>query len=272
MTTQTQPAAPAPYRTPAAVRLALYVLFGVLGVFFVFMGTTAVLDQAAHKTTTQVDTYAGIDALVIDDASDVQLTSAPAGGELRVRAEVTEGLRSPDRDVEQASGTLRLSSSCGFLFGGDNCNVDYEIAVPAGTAVRVDATAGDVRANDLRSTVPVELESSAGDVSVTDVTAPELRLSSSAGDVEAAGVRAGRVTAESSAGDVSLSLRSPPARVDAESSAGDVELILPDEAYRVDASSSAGDVDTRRVDTDPDSGRVIRVRSSAGDVVVEARR
>jgi DUF4097 and DUF4098 domain-containing protein YvlB len=136
----------------------------------------------------------------------------------------------------------------------------------------VDATSGDVRAEDLTSTVPLELESSAGDVSLTDVTAPELVLSSSAGDVEATGVRAERVSAESSAGDVTLSLRSAPMRVDADSSAGDVEVVVPDEVYRVDASSSAGDVDSRRVRNDPASNRVIRARSSAGDVTIEARR
>jgi hypothetical protein len=272
MTTQTQPAAPAPYRTPAAVRLALYVLFGLAGVFFVVIGTTSLLDLAARKTTVEVTRYTGVDTLVVDEASDVTLTSTPAAGELQVRARVTEGLRTPDRDVEQRGGTLRLSSSCGFLFGDSNCNVDYEIAVPAGTAVRVDATSGDVRAEDLTSTVPLELESSAGDVSLTDVTAPELVLSSSAGDVDATGVRAERVSAESSAGDVTLSLRSAPMRVDADSSAGDVEVVVPDEVYRVDASSSAGDVDSRRVRNDPASNRVIRARSSAGDVTIEARR
>jgi Putative adhesin len=272
MTTQTQPVAPAPYRTPAAVRLALYVLFGLGGLFLVFNGAVSLLDQAARKTTVQVTSYSGVRALVVDDAGDVRLTSAPAGGELRVRARVTAGLRSPDRDVEQSDGTLRLSSSCQFLLGGDNCGVEYEIALPPGTNVRVDATAGDVRAEDLRSTVPVELESSAGDVTAVDVIAPELRLSSSAGDVEATGVRAERVTAESSAGDVTMSLRDAPRSVDADSSAGDVEVVVPDQPYQVDASSSAGDVDTRRVDTDPDSNRVIRVRSSAGDVTVEARR
>ena len=155
MTTDVHRPAPAPYRTPAAVRLALYALFALLGLFLVGLGAISLLDQAARKTTVQVDTYTGIDALVIDDASDVRLTSAPAGGQLRVRARVTEGLRSPERDVERSSGTLRLSSSCGFLFGDSNCNVDYDIAVPAGTAVSVDASAGDVRAEDLTSTVPV---------------------------------------------------------------------------------------------------------------------
>jgi hypothetical protein len=163
MTTETHPAAPAPYRTPASVRMALYVLFGLSGVFLVVSGTTSLLDQAARRTTTEVTSYTGIDTLVVDEASEVTLTSAPAGGRLLVRARVTEGLRSPDRDTDQDGGTLMLSSSCGFLFG-DNCNVDYEIAVPPGTAVRVDASSGDVRAEDLRSTVPVELESSAGDV------------------------------------------------------------------------------------------------------------
>jgi Putative adhesin len=269
MTTQTHPA---PYRTPAPVRLALYVLFGLSGVFLVVIGASSLLDQAARKTTTEVTGYTGVNTLVVDEASDVTLTSAPAGGRLEVRARVTEGLLTPDRNVEQSGGTLILSSSCGFLFGDSNCSVDYRIAVPPDTAVRVDATGGDIKAEDLRSTVPFDLESSSGDVSLTDVTAPELFLSSSAGDVDAADIRADRVVAESSAGDVSLSLRSAPTRVDADSSAGDVEIVVPDEPYRVDADSSAGDVDTRRVDTDPDSERVIRARSSAGDVTVEARR
>jgi hypothetical protein len=268
MSTETQPTAP--YRTPREVRVALYALFALTGVVLVVVGAMSLLDLAARKTTVDVQTYRGVDALVIDDASDVRLTSAPAGDELRVRARVTEGLGTPDRDAERRDGTLILSSSCGFFFG--NCDVDYEIAVPAGTAVRVDATAGDVHAEDLTSRVPVELESSAGDVTAVDVSAPELRLSSSAGDVEARDIRAERVSAESSAGDVVLSLRTPPRRVDADSSAGDVEIVLPDEVYRVDASTSAGDVDNREVRTDPASPRVVHARSSAGDVLVEARR
>ena len=108
---------------------------------------------------------------MIDDAGDVRLTSAPAGEEMRVRAKVTEGLQTPERGAQLRGGTLELtSSSCGFFVGG-NCHVEYEVAVPAGTAVRVDATAGDIHAEDLRSTVPVELESSAGDVDARSTSA-----------------------------------------------------------------------------------------------------
>ena len=271
MATDVHPAAPAPYRTPAAVRIALYALFALTGVALVAGGALSLLDLAARKTTVDVRTYGGVDTLLVDDAGDVRLTSAPAGEDLRVRANVTEGLQTPERAAQLRGGTLELSSSCGFFIAG-SCHVEYEIAVPAGTAVRVDSTAGDIHAEDLTSTVPVELESSAGDVTAVDVSAPRLTLSSSAGDVEARGVRAERVTAESSAGDVALSLRDVPRRVDADSSAGDVEIVLPDAVYRLDARSSAGDVDNRHVRTDPDSPRVVNARSSAGDVTVEARR
>jgi Toastrack DUF4097 len=263
---------PRPYRTPRAVRRALFVLAALVGLLMVAVTTESLLDLAARKTTESVRTYDGVRALDISDASDVRLTSAPAGTPLQIRARVTEGLRSPDRDVRRRSdSTLELTSSCPVLFGG-SCDVDYEIAVPAGTAVRVDANGGDVVAEDLVSTLPVRLESSGGDITAVDVTAPVLNLSSSAGDVDASGISAGTVTAESSAGDVSLSLLAPPDRVDADSSAGDVELVLPDETYRVDASTSAGDVDDRNVRTDPDSPRIVHARSSAGDIRIEARR
>jgi hypothetical protein len=271
VTTETPPA-PAPYRTPVAIRRALFVLAGLLGLFLVASGTKELLDLAARHTTEQVRTYTGIRALDIDDASDVRLTSAPVGSPLQVRTRVTEGLASPDRDARRrADGTLELSSSCSWLFG-DSCSVDYEIAVPAGTAVRADASGGDVVAEDLVSTLPVELDSSGGDITVIDVTTPELRVSSSGGDVDASGARADIADATSSGGDVSLSLRTAPDRLDAVSSGGDVELVLPDETYRVDANASGGDVNDQDVRTDPSSPRIIRARSSGGDVRIEARR
>lgn len=263
--------APAPYRTPAPVRRALLAVAAALGLFLVAVSTISLLDLAASHTTEELRSYTGVRALDIDDASDVRLTSAPAGSAMEVRAQVTSGLRSPRTDVRRREdGTLELSASCPSLFGG-RCEVDYEIAVPAGTAVRVDASAGDVTAEDLTSPVPVELGSSAGDITVIDVSTPELRVESSAGDLDASGVRARAVHADSSAGDVSLSLRTAPERVDIESSAGDVDLVLPDETYRIDASASAGDVDDRQVRNDPASRRVVRVRSSAGDIRIEAR-
>ena len=144
--------------------------------------------------------------------------------------------------------------------------------VPAGTEVRARTGAGDVEARALRSTAPVVLHSSAGDVDVRGAAAPSLRLTSSAGDVTAEGVRAAHVRAHSSAGDVELALLQPADRLDASSSAGDVELAVPDAIYRLDARSSAGDVRRDDVRTDPASRRTLHAESSAGDVEIRVIR
>ncbi len=259
-------------RTPLPLRRALLAVAGVAALVMVAVTTISLLDLASRHTTTERASYDGVRALVIDDASDVRLSSAPRGAPLDVVARVTEGLSKPERSGQrEADGTLRLSSSCSGLFGGQ-CDVDYEIQVPSGTLVRAKAAGGDIVAEGLVSGRPIELESSAGDVTVSDVSAPVVRLSSSAGDVAARGLSAGQVEADSSAGDVAVALAIPAERLLASSSAGDVDVSVPDAVYRVDANSSAGDVESGDIRTDPDAPRAIAARSSAGDVRVAARR
>jgi len=269
---QQSPDRPKPYRTPLSVRRALLVIGGIVAVLMVAQTTVSLLDLASRHTTTDVRTFEGVTALVIDDSSDVSLTSAPAGSPLEVHARVTEGLRSPERRVTQNDdGQLRLSSSCPIFFGG-TCTVDYEIRVPAGTAIRAETSAGDIEAIGLRSAQPVELDTSAGDITVADVEAPTLDLSSSAGDVSASGVNVPDVHADTAAGDVDLSLIRPAERVEANTSAGDVVIVVPDALYRVRTESSAGDVDTEAVRTSPDASRTIRAVTSAGDILIGTRR
>jgi len=270
MTAFTQPA-PA-RRTPLPVRRVLLAVAALLALFLVATGAYNLLDVASRHTTTQQASYGNVRELVVDDASDVRLTGAPAGAPLQVVTHITEGLREPGRSAERtAAGGLRLSSGCPGFFGGQ-CSVDYEIRVPAGTVVNVEASEGDVVAEDLTTTEPLVLHTSAGDVRATDVTAPSIVLSSSAGDVRARGLSGERIEADSSAGDVVASLKTPAERLLAHSSAGDVELLVPNAVYRVEASSSAGEADASNVRTDPDAPRAITAHSSAGDVLIAARR
>lgn len=266
------PAAPPPYRTPPALRRMLAVLAGVVALTMVVFGTVALLDLAARQTTTERASYDGVRVLEVYGSGDVRITGAPAGSPVRVVLRVTEGLRSPERRAERSGGgTLQLSSSCP-TFMTSQCAVRYDVSVPPDVQVRADSGAGDVVAEDLVSDQGISLDTSAGDVSATGLSAPSVRLHSSAGDVVARGLDAARVQATSSAGDVRVSLPEPPLDLDADSSAGDVELVVPDALYRLDADSSAGDVDTRDVRVDPDARHAIRARSSAGDVRVDVRR
>ena len=269
MTTFTQ-AAPA-QRTPPAIRRALLAIAALIALALVVSGSYTLLDLAARHTSTERAMFDGVRALVIEDASDVRITSAPADAPVTVLARITEGLRGPSSSAQRAAdGTLRLSASCPVLLSGQ-CGVDYEIRVPSGTLVRAESHSGDVSVENLVASEPVELHSSAGDVSAIDVSAPSIELSSSAGDVEGRGLDADRIRAESSAGDVALALRTPAMSLVADSSAGDVEVFVPDAVYDLAASSSAGDVDAR-VPSDPDSPRKLTAHSSAGDVRVAARR
>jgi hypothetical protein len=260
------------YRTPRPLRRALVALAALVALFMVAQGTISLLDLAARHTSTETTSYRDVSRLVIDDSSDVRLTSAPAGSPLEVNARVTEGLSSPTRDAEQgADGELRLSSSCPIFFSG-SCGVDYDVRVPAGTAIRVETSAGDVTAEDLSSDQPVTLSTSAGDVDVLGVTAPSLRIDTSAGDIDARGIRSRDVRADTSAGDVRLSLEAPLERVETSTSAGDVNLVVPDVAYDVHTETSAGDTDTSGLQTSRSAAASISAVTSAGDIRIEPRR
>jgi Putative adhesin len=268
MSAATEPA-PA-FRTPAAVRRALFLVGALLALFLVIVGAYNLIDVASRHTKTERASYDGVRSLTIEDASDVRMLGVPAGAALAVETRITEGLRTPETSVEHGpGGELMLSSSCGGILGGE-CSVDYTINVPAGTVLRVDADAGDVVAERIETTEPLVLDTSAGDIEAFDVKAPSIELSSSAGDVKASGLSAERIELHSSAGDVEASIATPPQRLRAESSAGDVELLVPDVTYDLSASSSAGDVDAR-VASDPDSNRELTAHSSAGDVRVAVR-
>jgi hypothetical protein len=264
--------APAPYRTPRALRTALLVAAAVIALLFVFWGAISLLQVATRHTTTEVRTYDDVTALVVDDESDIRITSAPAGAPLVVRARMTESLVTPERHARRGDdGSLIISSSCSPALFSGFCSVDYDIAVPAGTAIRADTSAGDVTLDDVRSTVPTELHSSAGDITVMGATTPALRLSTDAGDIRASGVRADVVEADTAAGDIDASLQGVARRIDVRSSAGDIGMVVPDVTYRLETRTSAGDIDDQDVRTAPDAPRRIRATTSAGDIRIETR-
>ena len=245
----------------------LFLLASLLVAAAIVASAFSVLNAGARITEGRLETYAGVERIRMDPgAGDVRIAGADVG-EVEVRLRITSGLASPDVSARVAGGTLELQDACpAVVFGA--CSVDYELRVPRGTQVAVDASAGDVEAADL--TAGVDLESSAGEVVARRVGGAQVRLASSAGDVTGEDLTARSVDATSSAGEVALDLARPPERVLADSSAGDVRVLLPGGTYAVDAETSAGDEDVA-VAQDPDSEATIRVRSSAGDVTVARR-
>ncbi|WP_027941422.1 DUF4097 family beta strand repeat-containing protein [Amycolatopsis taiwanensis] len=78
-------------------------------------------------------------------------------------------------DAFTVDGDELVLSDCGH-----NCSVDFEVTVPAGTAVTGELTSGDVR---LRNTGPVDVSATSGDVDVSLRTAQDIRVRVTSGDV-----------------------------------------------------------------------------------------
>ncbi len=245
----------------------LYAVLSALVAVAIVLSAISLLDAGAHAADRRTERYATARSLRIEAAAgDVAVTGADVR-RIEVRMRITRGLMEPDVRTGLRDGTLRLEDDCPPVALG-SCSVDYEVLVPRDTAVAVDSGAGDVEAAGL--TAGVDLESSAGEVTARRVGGRRVRLASSAGDVTGEELRAAAVDATSSAGSVVLDHARPPGRVAADSSAGDVRVLLPGGPYAVDAETSAGDEDVT-VRQDPAARATVRVRSSAGDVLVAPR-
>lgn len=245
----------------------LYSVASVLVLAAILVTAAWVLDAGARAYERRTATYDAPRALrVAASSGDVRVTGADVT-RVEVRMRITRGLSAPSVDAALQDGALVLEDDCPALVVG-SCNVEYAIRVPRDVPVTAESAAGDVEAEDL--TAGADLESSAGEVDAARIGGDRVRLASSAGDVSAQELTAASVEATTSAGDVDLDLAGVPDSLLGDSSAGDVRVLLPDGTYAVDADTSAGEEDIE-IPQDPNARARVRLRSSAGDILVAPR-
>jgi DUF4097 and DUF4098 domain-containing protein YvlB len=186
-----------------------------------------------------------ITTVVIDDAAgDVTVTGGASALDVSERQSYHDS--PPVTSHTVADGTLTLTYHC----SSDNCGVDYNIQVPTGTAVTIDASAGDVVLTGLDGSI--QATTSAGDITASDLTSGQARFSDSAGAIL-------------------VGFAAAPASVYAQSDAGDVTIFLPvSGTYQVAASSQAGRVHVT-VPLAAGSANSITAKSQAGDVAVRTQ-
>jgi hypothetical protein len=228
-------------------------------------GTFQVVSLLARSTEETTTRFEAVRHLVIDnDAGSIRLRPSPTGT-LTVDRKETRGLTEPDYSERMEGDRLIVEANCpGALSSW--CEVQLEIAVPAGVDVDATGGGGSVRADGLDA--GLRLRSSGGSITVVG-GGPVLDLESSGGSVNVEAARADQLKARSSGGSVRVRSAVVPRNVEARSSGGSVTVEVPDgpTAYRVDASSSGGSSRTQ-VRTDPTSDRLITARSSGGSVTV----
>jgi hypothetical protein len=239
----------AAYRVPGVIALALLGGGGVLAAHRAeqrFSDSSYVYRSSAPKMLQ-----------LHSSSADVEIV--PGTGRLvRIQWRAEWVGKRPSHSLTKQDGVLRLGSSCAGglssvtgLFTFDvPCSAHYRVEVPAGQAIRLEVSSGDVKLTNLRGRVDVA--TSSGDISARDMPG------------------GGTVKLAASSGDISARFDGPPASLTATASSGDVSVHVPSGRYRIDASASSGDRSVQNLIDDPASTRTIVVQTKSGDVWVGA--
>jgi DUF4097 and DUF4098 domain-containing protein YvlB len=201
------------------------------------------LARSTEMRSYQVD--GRVDRLDVD-SQDGDVEVRAGDGPVRVTETVHYRGAKPSTTHAVEGGTLDLRNDdcAGPRF---NCSVAYLVELPAGTAVKVRTSSGEIRLSGLT-----------GDVTVD----------TSAGEISGTGLGSAHTLAHTSAGKITLRYTAAPSAVDAKTSAGEVDIRLAGaESYAIDADTRAGH--TRiEVPTDPAATRKISAHSSAGGITI----
>ncbi|WP_320670637.1 DUF4097 family beta strand repeat-containing protein [Patulibacter defluvii] len=257
---------------PRGLPRAVIAIGLIIGLAAVLMTALMLVLRSSRETITSERVHRGVSALTVEgDSGEIELVGAPAGAPLRVEQRITKEIQAPKVLHEQDGSRLRLRTECPSLPLA-SCEVRFRIQVPAGTAIDVSSDSGDVLVRDLRSDHPVTLESDSGELRVSALTAPVLRMKADSGDVRGEELRVPDVIASADSGEIDLALAVPLRRLAAVADSGDVRIAVPDDVYALSASSDSGGVDDDGIRRDPRSPRRIELRTDSGDVRIAAGR
>lgn len=196
-------------------------------------------------------TVAGVDVAV--EIGDIEL-NASDGAALVLERETRWRGNEPEPEESWQGDTFTAVGNCDddlvFWWDGEECEVDYTLALPSGAAAEATNAVGEVRMNGLDG--PIDIETSVGVIEGDDLRATETNVESSVGSI--------RLDYAEVRGDINVI-----------ASTGDVEIIVPDDGttYAVQFDSGVGG---RTIDIATDSETradyVITVNTSVGDLSV----
>lgn len=246
-----------PRRTFLAVScIALVFLFGQGG-----LNLVSIYGRTTH-TTSSVITPTGGQVKIGSDSGDVAV--APSTDSLiHITTRARYGLRRPALEQRADASGIELEADC--LWADSQCDVDYDVTIPAGLAVVVSTGSGDISISDVSGAA--QLSTGSGDISVRRVRGPALDVRTGSGNIDLVATESERTVARTGSGDIVAEFSAPPGDVQARTGSGDVTLALPEAAYAVDVNTGSGDR-TVEVINDPGSPRTVVARTGSGDVRV----
>jgi hypothetical protein len=241
------------------LRLVWLAIGLAVAVVVLVVGAATAISAVPLSKEPRSDAFTGVQWISLENQTLGDITVAGIDGDELTVDRTLDGspLADPDDEIEQEAGELEVDGQChGPPFGGD-CRIDYEIGLPAGTALEIEALAGAVEISGVEGDVSVE--NAAGPVSVDGVTG-NLEVSTVAGTIALDGVD-GSVDAETQSG--SIRAEGSGDSVSAQSTLGSIDLAGFD-ARTVEVETTAGRVELEGAFT------TAEVESTAGSVAVRA--
>jgi hypothetical protein len=218
--------------------LVVTVLAGlVLGVSILKRSTSVSTSDIQLGQSTQIDIDAG--------ASDLRIVQGDADI-VRVKAEITSGLRKTEFRVGRRGDQIKIVAGCKQWLN-PGCGVDTTLELPKG--------------------FPVVVRTTSGDISVSDLAEGVLTIESGSGDVSGKGLRLDELDVRTGSGDIAATFAEQPYGFKATSRDGDIRAALGEgrRRYAVTARSKSGDVSTK-IDSKRGGSGFIRARTDTGDI------
>jgi DUF4097 and DUF4098 domain-containing protein YvlB len=247
---------------------ALWVIFGSLLLLGgLWWGTFNVVDLIAHEERTERFTVPAttVDRLLVENDSGSVTIVGTDTDEIRVEAEVSDGLRDTGFRREVVGSTLELHGSCP-AFGSMWCRVTYRIEVPRDLTIEVDSDDGGVDVSDLDGDLRVESDN--GSIELADISGM-ITVDSDNGRISGRNLTSAVTDAGSSNGRIELSYSEPPDTVTASGDNGSIEVAVPeiDSGYHITADSANGGDDIV-VNNNPESPHKITLETDNGSITV----
>jgi hypothetical protein len=207
------------------------------------------MSRTAMSDDTAIDRHIA-SVRVASDSGDVKIHT---GDRVAVHRTVRYDRDKPGA-TQHVDGDVLVIDSCPVR----NCSIDYDVTVPAGTAIDGAVDSGSISVDGAAS---VNLKVDSGDVTANGVSG-KINVIVQSGAVRLSDV-GGAVTVRSESGDVTVDGARDAVSVQAQS--GAIRLTVPRGAYRVSTGTDSGEVHSDVTD-DPAGTRRLDLRTESGDI------
>ena len=194
-------------------------------------GAFNIVDLLAHevRTVTEVVDAEGVSVIDIDNTNGRVVVTGTETDEITIVARVSDGLRATGNSSRVVDDRLEIRATCP-LFGSMWCSVDYQIEVPAGIDLDINADDGRVEVVDVRGALTIDDDN--GSIDIRGADGP-LRATTDNGSVHATGVRSATVSVDSDNGSVEIVMVTPPQQLEATTDNGQRRRRAPRHARRL---------------------------------------